>query len=238
MATITALKTTPHTRIENTIIANMADIGVYAYAVYCAIKMHVNQLSGDCFPSYATIARITGIHRSTVIECVKKLRALKLISPQWRFKEDGSHASNQYDFQQAGSCTPAKKNEEVVKTEQGGRPQLPPPVVQDDYPSRPERPEQSERNKKKRTIEEVDFYPTEKQKTCLHPAPAIVYLADNITICHHCYGLLDENLTLISAEKCSVKRGEAEHRAWPECEPSGEPEAKRPPEAGQASVAA
>jgi hypothetical protein len=92
--------------------------------------------------------------------------------------------------------------------------------------------------KKIRTIAEVDFYPTEKQKTCLHPAPAIVYLADNITICHHCYGLLDENLTLILAEKFSVERGEAEHRAWPECEPPGEPEAKHPSEAGQASVAA
>jgi len=68
MIAITHLKTTPHTRIENTIIANMAEIGVYCYAVYSAIKMHVNQATGDCFPSYATIARITGIHRSTVIE--------------------------------------------------------------------------------------------------------------------------------------------------------------------------
>lgn len=99
MATIIALKTIPHTRIENTIIANMADIGVYAYAVYSAIKMHLNQATGACFPSYATIARMTGIHRSTVIDCVKKLTALKLVSPMWRYKEDGSYASNQYNFQ-------------------------------------------------------------------------------------------------------------------------------------------
>jgi hypothetical protein len=156
MATITQLKTTPHTRIENTIIANMSEIGVYCYAVYSAIKMHVNQTTGACFPSYATIARITGIHRSTVIDCVKKLRILKLISPQWRFKEDGSHASNQYDFQQAGTSAPAKK-EEVVKTGQGGRPERPPLVGEDDHPGRPERPEQSETNKKNRTINDVDF---------------------------------------------------------------------------------
>ena len=143
MATISTLKHTPHTRIENTIIANMAEIGVYCYAVYSAIKMHLNQVSGDCFPSYATIARITGIHRSTVIECVKKLRAFKLISPQWRFKEDGSHTSNQYDFQQAGTSAPSKKHEEVVKTEQGSRPERPPLVASDNHPSRPERPEQS-----------------------------------------------------------------------------------------------
>jgi hypothetical protein len=203
MATITPIK--PHTRIENTVIANMAEIGVYCYAVYCAIKMHVNQTTGACFPSYATIARITGIHRSTVIECVKKLRALKLISPQWRFKEDGSHASNQYDFQQAGSCAPSKKNDEVVKTVQGSRPEPPPLIAEDDYPSRPERPEQSEENKKKRTIDEVDFYPTEKQKTCPHPPTEIVFLADNVTICHHCYGLLDENFKLQEGEIVTVE---------------------------------
>ena len=69
----------PHTRIDNDIIDNMAKIGVYCYAVYSAIKRHLNQASGACFPSYATLARLTGIHRSTVIECVKKLRSLNLI---------------------------------------------------------------------------------------------------------------------------------------------------------------
>jgi hypothetical protein len=203
MATIAAIKTIPHTRIENTIIANMAEIGVYAYAVYCAIKMHLNQATGACFPSYATIARMTGIHRSTVIECVKKLTALKLVSPHWRFKEDGSHTSNQYDFQQAGNSALPTKHEEVVKTDQGSRPEPPPLVVQDDHPSRPQRPEQSESNKKKRTIEEVDFMPTpiksgptEKQRTCTHPDEFIIILSDDIIICNHCYGLLDENFQL------------------------------------------
>jgi hypothetical protein len=222
MAAVTPLKHTPHTRIENTIILNMADIGVYAYAVYCAIKMHVNQATGDCFPSYATIARITGIHRSTVIECVKKLRALKLISPLWRFKEDGSHASNQYDFQKTENSVPSKKPEEVVKIEQGGLSAPLPLVGGDDYPGRQERPEQSpSSNKKQRTIDDVDFYaqksqyvpvgsqflpvppsgPTEKQKTCSHPLSEIVHLSDNIIVCHHCFGLLDENLTLVEEKQ-------------------------------------
>jgi Helix-turn-helix domain len=238
MATITTLKTTPHTRIENSIIVNMAEIGVYAYAVYSAIKMHLNQATGACFPSYATIARMTGIHRSTVIDCVKTLTARKLVSPLWRYKEDGSHASNQYNFQASETPVPAKKGETVVKTVQGGRPEPPPLVAQDDHPSRPEPPEQSEENKKIRTIAEVDLLPTERQKTCLHPTPAIVHLADNITICHHCYGLLDEGLKLQTAKKFSVESGEAEDRALPECEPSGEPEGKHPPEAGRESAAA
>jgi hypothetical protein len=201
MATITAIKTIPYTRIENTIIANMADIGVYAYAVYCAIKMHLNQATGACFPSYATIARMTGIHRSTVIDCVKKLTALKLVSPLWRYKEDGSHASNQYDFQAPATPAPSKNIEKSAQAGQGSRPERPPLVAQDDHPSRPERPEQSENNKKKRTIAEVDFCPTEKQKTCAHPSTEIVYLSDNVTLCHHCYGLLDENLKLREEDK-------------------------------------
>ena len=39
--------------------------------------------------------------------------------------------------------------------------------------------------------------PTEKQKTCIHPPEFIVILPDDITICNHCYGLLDENFKLI-----------------------------------------
>jgi hypothetical protein len=225
MATISQLKTAPHTRIENTIIANMSDIGVYCYAVYSAIKMHANQATGDCFPSYATIARITGVHRSTVIECVKKLRGLKLISPQWRFKEDGSHASNQYNFQGAGNSA-----DKLAQTDQGSRPEQSPLVAAADHPGRPQQPEQSSSlNKKQRTITDVDFYAekatqlphsthsishlspqipitTERQKTCPHPPSEIVFLAENVTICHHCYGLLDQNLTLIE-EKTPIQSG-------------------------------
>jgi hypothetical protein len=220
MAAIAPITVVPHTRIDNTIIANMADIGVYCYAVYSAIKMHLNQATGACFPSYATIARITGIHRSTVIECVKKLKALKLLSPHSRFKDDGSHASNQYDFQAAGKAgaptqgtenavpsknqgaevsAPAKKTEGEVQTGQGSRPEQPPVVGEDDPPGCPERPEQSEGNKKNRTIEDIDLMPTmptEKQQTCSHPVTEIVFLRDDVTVCNHCYSLLDEHFGL------------------------------------------
>jgi Helix-turn-helix domain len=181
MAAITPI---PHTRIENSIIDNMAQIGVYGYAVYSAIKRHLNQKTGDCYPSYATIARKIGIDRGTVIRYVKKLKALNLISPHLRFKEDGSPTSNQYNFDKGGCTEP------------------PEVVAQDNPPGGTEPPKQSEPpNKKQRTITEVDLMPTEKQKTCPHPPELIVILPDNITICHHCYGLLDENLKLIEEEK-------------------------------------
>ena len=104
-------------------------------------------------------------------------------------------------MQDADCSAPSPKTEEVGKTVQGSRFERPPLVGEADYPSRPERPEQSETNKKQRTIDEVDFMVTEKQKTCTHPPESIMILPDDITICNHCYGLLDENFKLVTEEK-------------------------------------
>jgi Helix-turn-helix domain len=205
MATITPLKTTPHTRIENSIIDNMAEIGVYGYAIYSMIKRHLNQKTSQCNPSYATIARKIGIDRGTVIRYVKRLKALNLISPMLRFKEDGSPTSNQYNFSPAS--TPSSKDE----PKEGSGTEPPPLVAEDNPGSSTAPPEQSLLpNKKERTIAEVDLMPTEKQKSCPHPRSEIVFLADSITICHHCYGLLDENLQLMVDEDTPPENHHAE----------------------------
>ena len=201
----------PHTRIDNSIIDNLpAQIGIYGLGIYVAIKRYLNTKTDDCYPSYQTIAKKLHIDRGTVIRYVKKMKDLKIISPEWRFKEDGSHTSNQYNFQAAESSAPSKNIANPVQIDQGTRicvssgsgSKQPPVVVEDNHPSGIEPPEQSSSlNKKIRTIAEVDLMPTEKQKTCPHPPEFIVILPDNITICHHCYGLLDENLKLIEEEK-------------------------------------
>jgi hypothetical protein len=197
---------TPHTRIDNSIIDNLASqIGIYGLGIYVAIKRHLNQKTGDCYPSYQTIAKKLRIDRGTVIRYVKKLKALNLISPLLRFKEDGSPTSNQYNFQGAENSVPSKNTDKSVHIVQGSSSEPLPVVAQDNQPSSTEPPEQSEPNKKQRTITDVDFYPTEKQKTCPHPPTEIVFLADNVTICHHCYGLLDENLKLQEEEKTEVE---------------------------------
>ena len=251
MATITELKTTPHTRIENHIIEEYTpQIGLAGLGVYVIIKSHVNQKTGRCDPSYKTIARKAGVDRSTIIRYVKKLKALNLLDPQLRFKEDGGHASNQYNFSPTAEHPTPKTPANPVREDtldKGSGTDAPPIVPPCQHPSGTAAttpsaslpPEQSSLlNKKERTSSLLASLPTEQQKTCPHPASAIVYLSDGITICHHCYGLLDENLTLITEGKFSVENGEAENRAWPECEPVGEPEAKQPLEAGQESVAA
>jgi hypothetical protein len=203
---MTTYAITPHTRIDNSLIDDLAaQIGIYGLGIYVAIKRHLNTKTGDCYPSYQTIARKLGIDRSTVIRYVKKLKALNVISPLLRFKEDGSPTSNQYNF-----SSPASGRKDESNKGSGSEP--PPVVVEDNQPSGSEPPEQSPSpNKKQRSITDVDFFasknqsplscshsqsltPTDKQKTCPHPPTEIVFLADNVTICHHCYGLLDENL--------------------------------------------
>jgi hypothetical protein len=111
-------------------------------------------------------------------------------APVCRFKEDGSHNTNQYDFKPSDSAT-----------FKGSRPEPPQVVVQDNPPGRPEPPEQSEENKKKLTISDSDCSPTEKQKTCKHPRSEVAVLADNIIICHHCYTLLNEDGTSSEFER-------------------------------------
>ncbi len=196
MATITPIK--PHTRIDNEIIDDyLPRIGTYGYTIYSVIKRHLNQKSGQCNPSYATIARKIGIDRGTVIRYVKKLKALGLLSPDLRFKEDGSQSSNQYNFSAAADSDDSK---------QGSSTEPPPLVAQDNPGSSTAPPKQSSSlNKKERTITDVDLMPTERQKTCPHPPSEIVILQDNITICHHCYGLLDENLKLQEEETQSAE---------------------------------
>jgi Helix-turn-helix domain len=192
MATITPIK--PHTRIDNEIIDDyLPQIGTYGFTIYSVIKRHLNQKSGQCNPSYATIARKIGIDRGTVIRYVKKLKALGLISPDLRFKEDGSQSSHQYNFSSAADREDSKQGSSTE----------PPPVVAEDNPGSGSAPpkQSSSLNKKERTITEVDLMPTERQKTCPHPPSEIVILTDNVTICHHCYGLLDENFKLVSEDK-------------------------------------
>jgi hypothetical protein len=69
----------PHTRIDNSIIDDLASkIGIYGLGIYVAIKRHLNTKTGDCFPSYQTIAKKLHIDRGTVIRYVKKLKAFNL----------------------------------------------------------------------------------------------------------------------------------------------------------------
>ena len=215
---MTATACKPHTRVDNTIIDECTpQIGLAGLGVLVIIKRYLNQKTGQCNPSYGTIAKKAGVDRSTIIRYVKKLKAFNLLDPELQFKEDGSPTSNQYHFPSSFGTAPSNQHEQDTLDKGGAI--LPPLPPQDcHYPSGSDAtspsallpPEQSSSsNKKQRTIAEVGLMPTEKQKTCSHPVELIVILPDNITICNHCYGLLDENLRLIEEEKTPTEIVEA-----------------------------
>ena len=106
----------PHIRIDNSIIDEyLPKIGPYGYTIYSVIKRYFNQKTGDCYPSYKTIAKKSGIDRSTVIRYVKKLRDFKLISPEWRFKEDGVTHFEPIQFSwSAGKFSPVLRGHQKI----------------------------------------------------------------------------------------------------------------------------
>ena len=68
-------------------------------------------------------------------------------------------------------------------------------MVDDDPPSRPAPPEQSSLNKFIGTKKEEPPASTEektgKQKKCPHPYSEVVRLSDGITVCNHCYDMIE-----------------------------------------------
>jgi len=78
-----------YTDIENRVIANIAKIGVYGFAVYLAVQRYLQHPPTPDPPSYATIARKLGMDQGAVIRHVKKLQRLKFLPPTLHFLEEG-----------------------------------------------------------------------------------------------------------------------------------------------------
>jgi Helix-turn-helix domain len=221
MATITRIQLRPHTyRVDNIIIDDYAEkIGAIGVAIYNVLARYADRQTGICYPCIGTIAKKLKLGRTTVKKYLRILLNYSLIAISSRLSDEGDPTSNSYmllDPSPEQVALRRRKLEALLMpqegtfkldpsedSEDGGRsPDDPPPCLSATDPQSPADPEQSSSlNKKQRTIDEVDLMPTEKQKTCPHPPSEIVILPDNITICNHCYGLLDENLKLVEEDK-------------------------------------
>lgn len=60
----------------------IAQIGLAAWAVYCAIKSHTGLDTGNSFPSTSRIAELVGVSHDTVFRALKKLVEAGLISAE------------------------------------------------------------------------------------------------------------------------------------------------------------
>jgi helix-turn-helix protein len=239
-----AASTIPFTAIENSSIARAAHIGLAVLGVLVIIKSHLNRKTGQCNPSYNTLAKEAGVDRSTMIRYVKRLKAVNLIDPHLRFRDDGGYAANQYHFSASGqeppepgevSATrqPLPPEEHGVETPPlvaempppGGAPATPPDGNSATTPSGTDATALKNKTEE-RTSDPLLCLPTEKQKTCQHPQEEIACLSENIIICNHCFALLDDNPTL-----ATITLPRSQDRASAQCDPdlSGEPKPEQPP---------
>jgi hypothetical protein len=225
MATITKIQPRPNTyRIDNIIVDDYGEkIGAIGIAVYNALARYADRQTGVCYPCIGTIARKLKLGRTTVKKYLRILLKYDLIAITSRWDEQGDPTSNSYMLLDPSPEKVAlrRRQLEALLTPQsgtfkldGGRsPDDPPPGLSATDPQSPDDPEQSSTlNKKNGTngsdasqATPINVVPTHRQQTCPHPLSEIVFLSDNITICHHCYGLLDENLKLQEEEMPPVE---------------------------------
>jgi hypothetical protein len=213
MATITRIQLRPNTyRIDNIIIDDYAEkIGAIGVAIYNVLARYADRQTGICYPCIGTIAKKLKLGRTTVKKYLRILLNYSLIAISSRLSDEGDPTSNSYMLLDPSPEQVAlrRRKLEALLTPQcgtfkldGGRsPDDPPPCPSATDPQSPDDPEQSSSLNKNNGTSLDALLPTEKQKTCPHPPSEIVFLQDNITICHHCYGLLDENLKLVEEDK-------------------------------------
>ena len=174
---------------------------------YNVLARYADRVTGICHPCIGTIAKKLKLGRTTVKKYLRILLKHGLIAIASRLSEEGDPTSNSYRLLDPSPEKVALRKrqlealllpQEGTFTLDGGRPPADPPPcpVAPDPQSAADPKQSSPLNKNERTSPDVAFAPTEKQKTCPHPPSEIVHLSDNITLCHHRYGLLDENLTL------------------------------------------
>jgi hypothetical protein len=214
MATLTRFQPRPNTyRVDNIIIDDYGEkIGAIGVAIYNVLARYADRQTGICYPCIGTIAKKLKLGRTTVKKYLRILLNHCLIAIAPRQSEEGDPTSNFYillDPSPEQVALRRRKLEALLTPQEGtftfdggGSPDDPSPCLSATDPQSPADPEQSSPlNKKNGTSPDGALLPTEKQKTCVHPAEFLVFLPDNITICHHCYGLLDANLKLVEEDK-------------------------------------
>jgi hypothetical protein len=227
MARITEIQPRPNSfRIDNIIVDEYGEkIGAIGVAIYNVLSRHADRQTGICYPSIRLIARKLALGRTTVKKYLRILLNHCLIAISSRLSDEGDPTSNLYMLLDPSPEKVAlrRRQLEALLIPQHGMFKLDPDSDSlnggrspDDRPSclsatDPQSvadPKQSSSsNKKERTSSPLASLPTEKQQTCPHPPSEIVFLSDNIIVCHHCYSLLDENLTLITYRPAAAAEG-------------------------------
>ena len=171
-------------------------IGAIGVAIYTVLAWYADRQTGVCYPCIGTIAMKLKLGRTTVKKYLHPLK-YDLIAITSRWDEQGDPTSNSYMLldpsprkwrYEGGNWKRSSPPEYGTFKLDGGRsPDDPPPCLSATDPQSPADPEQSSfLNKNNRTSLDA-LLPQRKNKKPVHILPLnLVFLPDNITICHHC----------------------------------------------------
>jgi hypothetical protein len=109
---------------DNAVIKQYStDLGPYRLAIYMALLTFVHGRSQTCFPSHATLARLTGMSRRQVIRAVDTLLKAGLIRVTARRSSQGK-SSNLYEILDVARCDSQSHKLDVVELDPRTRREL------------------------------------------------------------------------------------------------------------------
>ncbi len=190
------------TQVDNKILERMHEVGIAPVGVLIQLLRHRNRRTGQCNPSYATLARETGLHRDTVIRHIKRLEVLGWVIKRASWAQEGDQSSNWYEFPDwILGDRPEPPGSRIMRPPQTKN------TVSHDQGSRTIRPETEENNQKERTKDaftakeekEVAIsgngftladtaMATASQRACTHRRSKLQF--DDVIVCGSCYGKL------------------------------------------------
>jgi DNA-binding MarR family transcriptional regulator len=201
--TVVVLKRAHFFSIDNDIIdVHAKTIGAIGIAIYTVLARYANRKTGECWPAIARIQRTLNLGRSTVKRYLHRLEVAGLITVEERWDEEGDRTSNRYTLLDPDPTAIAKRQEQAETpvqfapapaTEGGGSAPDLPSVPCDALGGATLNPEPSglQNQQKETTNDVVSRGQTHRQRTCLHPATEVHRMADAMTICLHCFSVLD-----------------------------------------------
>jgi predicted transcriptional regulator len=193
---------------DNAIIDDFGPkIGAHGVAVYHALNRFADRQTGECWPKIKKIGAKLRLSESSVKRTLHVLKAVGLITIDPRWSEDGDRTSNLYTLIPVAMV--AERQQEAARTlveamcDGGGSTvNPPPPAGETEVGSAGTLSEQDSLNNISPNIADAEKT-NRSNNTCTHPAPEVSRF-DGITICHHCWSILEEDL--IGAENGEVQK--------------------------------
>lgn len=112
-------------------------LGPYGIAVYNALALHADADDQDAYPSYGTIARLTGMSKRQAMREIEKLEQSNIIRKMFKLDSSGQQTSNEYLLVNKAEWLPVSDSQSQASDSQS-----PPPVTHSHPPSDSQSPKQ------------------------------------------------------------------------------------------------